>query len=154
MAAGVTASGYAGLLVEMFSRDKVFAPFERRDAKFHDLCQDFDNEAPLGKGRTFGIRTKDPHSTGAAAESTGVLPTSRAPEVLQANVDAVQIVAAFSISEFMLAVGQGQGTLGPDAVADLVDATTRNAVSCMNRLSLGHGTGRLAVFENTTNNAS
>jgi hypothetical protein len=154
MAAGVTTSTYAGLLVEMFSRDRVFAPFERSFAKFHDMTQDFPNEAPLGKGRTFPIQTKDPHSTGAASESSGVLPTSRAPEVQQANIDAVQIVAAFSISEFMLAVSQGQGTLGPDGLSNLVEATTRNAVSCINRLSLGHGTGRLAVLEATANSTS
>lgn len=153
MAATLT-STFAGLLVETFSRDRVFAPFERSLAKFHEMTQEFDNEAPLGKGRTFGIRTKDAHSVGAAAESGGVVPTLRQPAILQANVDAVQIVAACGWSELMLSAGQGLGTLGPDVVSDHVEMTTRNAVSAINRLSLGHGTGRLAVLEQSANSTS
>lgn len=152
--AATTTSTFAGLLVETFSRDRVFAPFERSFAKFHDTTQDWPNEEPLGKGRTFGIRTKDAHSVGAVSESSGTTPTLRQPQVLQANVDAVQIVAAVGWTELMLSAGRGLGSLGPDVLTDHIDMTTRNMMQALNRYSLGHGTGRLAVLENTVNNAA
>ena len=154
MAAGVTTSTLAGLLTEAFTRDTTFAPHERKFAKFNEMTQEWPSDTPLGKGRTFGIQTKSSHATGAASEASGVLPTPRSPEVIQANVDAVQIAASFSISELMLAVSKGEGSLGPDGVAMLVKGTTEDAVCALNRLSLGHGTGRLAVTENTTTSAT
>jgi len=154
MAAGVTTSTLAGLLTEAFTRDTTFAPHERKFAKFNEMTQEWPSDTPLGKGRTFGIQTKSSHSTGAASEASGVLPTPRSPEVIQANVDAVQIAASFSISELMLAVSKGEGSLGPDGVSMLVKGTTEDAVCALNRLSLGHGTGRLAVTENTTTSAT
>lgn len=146
MAATAT-STFAGLLVETFSRDRVFAPFERSLAKFHDSTQDWTNEEPLGKGRTFGIRTKDAHSVGSVSEANGTTPTLRQPEVLQANVDAVQIVGAVGWTELMLSAGRGLGSLGPDVLTDHIDMVTRNMTQAINRLSLGHGTARLAVVE-------
>lgn len=152
--AATASTTFAGLLVETFTRDKVFAPFERSMAKFHDGTQDWPDEKPLGRGRTFGIRTKDAHSVGAVSEANGTTPTLRQPEVLQANVDAVQIVGAVGWTEFMLSVGRGEGSLGPDVLTDHIDMVTRNATSCLNRLSLGHGTGRLAVVEATTSSST
>lgn len=152
--AATSTSTFAGLLVETFSRDRVFAPFERALAKFHDSTQDWPNEEPLGKGRTFGIRTKDAHSVGAVSESSGTTPTLRQPEVLQANVDAVQIVGAVGWTELMLTAGRGLGSLGPDVLTDHIDMVTRNVTQALNRLSLGHGTGRLAVVEANTSSAT
>jgi hypothetical protein len=143
-------SNFAGLLVETFSRDRVFAPFERSLAKFHDSTRDWEDEPPLGKGRTFGIRTKDAHSVGAASEASGVVPTLRQPEVLQANVDAVQVVGGVGWTEFMMSAGRGLGSLGPDVISDHIEMTTRNFMSALNRLSLGHGTGRMAVVQDNT----
>ncbi len=145
---------FAGLLVETFSRDRVFAPFERAFAKFHEGTQDWPNEEPLGKGRTFGIRTKDAHSTGSVSEASGTTPTLRQPEVLQANVDAVQVVGAVGWTELMLSAGQGLGSLGPDVLTDHIDMVTRNSTQALNRLSLGHGTARLAAVEAGTSSAT
>ena len=147
-------SNFAGLLTEAFSRDKVFAPFERAMCKFYDSIQEFPNEEPLGKGRTFGIRTKDAHAVGAGLESTAVVPTFRQPEVLQANIDAVQVIGTCSWSELMMSAGRGLGSLGPDVITDHVDMTMRNFMSCLNRLSLGHGTGRLAAVEANTSSST
>jgi len=146
--AATTTSTFAGLLTETITREKVFAPFERALAKFHDSTQEWPNEEPYGKGRTFGIRTKDAHSTGTVAEGGGT-PTLRQPTILQANIDAVQLVASCGWSEFFLTAAQGQGTIGADGLTDHIDMTVRNAMQMINRLSLGHGTGRLAVVEST-----
>lgn len=146
-------SNFAGLIVESFSRDRVFVPHERSMAKFHSSTESWPNEEPLGRGRTFPVNTKDPHSVGAASEASGVVPTIRQPEILQPNIDAVQVVGATGWTEFMMSAGQGLGTLGPDVVTDHIERTTRNFMSCLNRLSLGHGTGRLAVTEATANSA-
>jgi hypothetical protein len=145
---GATATTtFAGLLTETFTRDRVFAPFERALAKFHDNTMDFPSEEPLGKGRTFGIRTKDAHSVGAVSEASGTTPSLRQPEVIQANVDAVQVVGAVGWTELMLSAGRGLGSLGPDVLTDHIDMVTRNVNQLLNRLSLGHGTGRMAVVE-------
>jgi hypothetical protein len=145
-----TTSNFAGLLVESFSRDRVFAPFERSLAKFHTGTMDWESEEPLGKGRTFGIRTKDAHSTGTVSEANGATPTLDQPEILQANVDAVQMVGACGWTELMISTGRGIGSLGPDVVSDHIDMTTRNVMQLLNRMSLGHGTARLAAVDTTT----
>jgi hypothetical protein len=143
-------STFAGLLVETFSRDRVFAPFERSMAKFHASTMDWDDEPPTGRGRTFGIRTKDAHSTGTVSEAAGSTPTLRQPEILQANIDAVQCVGVCGWTELMMSTGQGLGTLGPDVISDHIEMTTRNVMQLLNRMSLGHGTARLAVVQDTT----
>ena len=91
-------STFAGLLVETFSRDRVFAPFERSMAKFHASTMDWDDEPPTGRGRTFGIRTKDAHSTGTVSEAAGSTPTLRQAEILQANIVAVVCVGVWGRS--------------------------------------------------------
>jgi len=151
--AATTTANFAGLLVEVFSRDRVFAPHERALAKFHSSTLDWEDEEPLGKGRTFGIRTKDAHATGTVSEAAGTTPTTGQPEVVQANIDAVQFVGVCAWSELMMTAGRGLGSLGPDVVTDHVQMTTRNATQLLNRMSLGHGTGRLAALNATANSA-
>jgi len=143
-------TNFAGLLVETFSRDRVFAPFERSLAKFHSGTQDWQDEPPLGRGRTFGIRTKDAHSTGTVSEAAGTTPALRQPEVLQANVDAVQAVGICGWTELMMSAGRGLGSLGPDVISDHIEMTTRNTMQLLNRMSLGHGTARIAVVQDST----
>jgi len=143
-------TNFAGLLVETFSRDRVFAPFERSMAKFHTGTMDWESETPLGKGRTFPIRTKDAHATGTVSEASGSTPTLRQPEVLQANVDAVQAVGVCGWTELMISAGQGLGTLGPDVISDHIEMTTRNTMQLLNRMSLQHGTARIAVVQDST----
>lgn len=148
--AATSTTNFQGLLVETFSRDRVFAPFERAFAKFHTSTMDWENEEPLGRGRTFGIRTKDAHSTGTVTEASGSTPTLRQPEVLQANVDAVQAVGVCGWTEMMISAGRGLGSLGPDVISDHIEMTTRNVMQLLNRMSLQHGTARLAVVEAST----
>lgn len=148
--AATSTTNFAGLLVETFSRDRVFAPFERSMAKFHTGTMDWESEEPLGRGRTFGIRTKDAHSTGTVSEAAGSTPTLRQPEVLQANVDAVQAVGVCGWTELMISAGRGLGTLGPDVISDHIEMTTRNVMQLLNRMSLQHGTARLAVVQDST----
>jgi len=119
-------------------------------AKFHASTMDWDDEPPTGRGRTFGIRTKDAHSTGTVSEAAGSTPTLRQPEILQANIDAVQCVGVCGWTELMMSTGQGLGTLGPDVISDHIEMTTRNVMQLLNRMSLGHGTARLAVVQDTT----
>lgn len=148
--AATSTTNFAGLLVETFSRVRVFAPFERSLAKFHTTTMDWESEEPLGKGRTYGIRTKDAHATGTVSEASGTTPALRQPEVLQANVDAVQVIGVTGWTELMMSAGRGLGSLGPDVIADHIEMTTRNTMQLLNRMSLGHGTGRLAVVQDTT----
>lgn len=148
--AATSTTNFAGLLVETFSRDRVFAPFERSLAKFHTSTMDWESEEPLGRGRTFGIRTKDAHSTGTVSEAAGSTPTLRQPEILQANVDAIQSVGVCGWTELMMSAGRGLGTLGPDVISDHIEMTTRNTMQLLNRMSLQHGTARIAVVQDST----
>jgi hypothetical protein len=149
MAAGTT-SNLSNLLIRVYSRRDWFAPFERKATVFWDSVQEFDNEEPLGVGRYFEIWLQDPHNTGATAES-GDLPSLSQPVVVQGNVAAIQISAAFGLSELLLSAGQRGGVFGSDVLHRHVETVTRNLMSNINRLTVaGHGTGRLAVIDATT----
>lgn len=145
-----TTANLPNILTRTYNREEYFAPHERYLTKFLDSVEDFpDGGKPLGIERRFGIRTADSHAAGATAEG-GDLPAFSPPQVLQAVVSAIQVSAACSWSELMMMVAQGEGTLGEDIIDDHVKMTTRNLMTALNFLTLGHGTGRLAVVEATT----
>lgn len=145
-----TTANLSNILTRTYNREEYFAPHERIMTKFYDTCEDFsDGGKPLGAERRFGIRTADSHAVGGTAEG-GDLPTFAPPQILQAVVSAVQVSASCSWSELMMMVATGEGTLGEDIVDDHVKMTVRNLMTHLNFLTLGHGTGRLAVVETTT----
>ncbi len=145
-----TTANLPNILTRTYNREEYFAPHERIMTQFLDSVEDFpDGGKPLGAERRFGIRTADSHATGGTPES-GDLPAFSPPQVLQAVVTAVQVSASCSWSELMLLVATGEGTLGEDIIDDHVKMTTRNLMTHLNFLTLGHGTGRLAVVEATT----
>jgi hypothetical protein len=145
-----TTANLPNLLTRTYNRERYFAPHERVMTKFLDGVEDFaDGGKPLGTERRFAIRTADSHATGGTAEM-GDLPAFSPPQVLQAAVTAIQVSASCSWSELMLLVATGEGTLGEDIIDDHVKMTTRNLMTQLNFLTLGHGTGRLAVVESST----
>ena len=142
-----TTANLPNLLTRTYNREEYFAPHERILTKFLDSVEDFpDGGKPLGSARYFGVRTADSHSVGGTAEG-GDLPTFNPPQILQCSVSAVQVSASCSWSELMLLVATGEGTLGEDIVDDHVKMTTRNLMTHLNFMTLGHGTGRLGVVE-------
>lgn len=147
--AAITTSNLAGVLLRSYTRKDWFAPFERLKTPFLDGIEKFDNEAPLGTGRFFEIWLQDSHNTGSVAES-GNLPALDTPTVVQAQVTGIQVAADFGLSELMMSAGQGNGTFGRDIVKRLVLVTTRNLMTNINRLTLGHGTARLGVVNANT----
>ena len=154
MAATTTAT-LANILARTYNREDYFAPHERSMAKYYDSVEDFpDGGKPLGTDRRFTIRTKDSHAAGGTAESAD-LPAFSPPSVLQASVTAIQVAASVAWSELMAMVGQGEGFVGvgTDIIDDHVRMTTRNLMSALNRLTLGHATGRMAVVESTTSSS-
>ena len=149
-----TTANLPNILTRTYNREDYFAPHERIMTEFLDSVEDFpDGGKPLGVERRFGIRTADSHATGGTPES-GDLPAFSPPQILQAAVSAVQVSASCSWSELMLMVAQGEGTLGEDIIDDHVKMTTRNLMTHLNFLTLGHGTGRLAVVETGTTTAT
>jgi hypothetical protein len=145
-----TTANLPNILTRTYNREDYFAPHERIMTKFLNEVEDFpDGGKPLGVERRFAIRTADSHATGGTPEG-GDLPAFAPPQVLQAVVTAIQVSASCSWSELMLMVATGEGTLGEDIIDDHVKMTTRNLMTHLNFLTLGHGTGRLAVVETTT----
>lgn len=143
------------ILTRTYSRDNYIYPHERALAKFYEGTEDFeDGGKPLGIERRWSIRTKDSHAAAGTAEG-GDFPAFNAPSVLQAAISAIQVSVTVAWTELMMAVGQGEGILGvADIIDDHVKMTTRNMMSALNRLSLGHGTGRMAAVETTTSSAT
>lgn len=147
--AATTTSNFANFLIRVYSREK-FAPFERSLTKFLDGLEDATNEAAVGTGRRFGIRTGDAHAVSPAAEGS-VLPDLAQPTVLQAEVTPITIGAAFGLTEQALVRGIADGTLNQSILNDHVVMTMRNLLSAVNRYTVaGHGTGRMAIVETTT----
>jgi hypothetical protein len=150
-----TTSTLANILTRTYTREDYIAPHERAMAKFYDSVQEFtDGGQPLGSARYFPIFTADSHATGGVAES-GDLPIFEYPSVLQGYVSAVQVAASVAWSELMMAAGQGQGLIAAqDIIQHHVRMTTRNLMTRLNWYTLGHGTGRLATVETTTDTAT
>lgn len=148
-----TTSTVANTLIRRYSREKWFAPFEREMTQFLDELEDCENEDPTGSGRYFRLWLADAHATGSVAES-GSLPNLNQPTVLQGSVTGIQVTAAFGVSELLLSAGVADGTLGADTIADHVEMTTRNLMTNLNRLSLGHGTARMAVVNADTSSST
>lgn len=147
--AATTLSNFSNYLIRVYSREK-FAPFERSLTKFLDSIEDATNEAAVGTGRRFGIRTGDAHAVSPAAEGS-VLPDLGQPTVLQAEVTPITIGAAFGLTEQVLVRGVADGTLNQSVLNDHVVMTMRNLLSAVNRYTVaGHGTGRMAVVEAAT----
>ena len=153
--AATSVANLPNILTRTYNRENYFAPHERALTKFYDGTEDFtDGGKPLGVERRWGIRTKDSHAAGGTAES-GDLPSFNAPSVLQAAIAAIQVAASVAWSEIILSAGQGEGILSAtDIIDDHVKMTTRNIMSALNRLSLGHGTGRMGVVEATTSSST
>jgi hypothetical protein len=150
--AASTTSNLSDQLLRTYSRRLWFAPFERSATKFLDSVEDFPNEEPLGIGRYFEVYLADPHNSLALAEG-GSWPTPTQPISQQGTVAAKQIVATFGLSEMLLSAGKGAGAFG-DTLHRHVTTTTRNLMSNINRCTLGHGTGRLAVAESSNGTAT
>lgn len=151
--AAITTSNLAGVLLRSYTRKDWFAPFERLKTPFLDSIEKFDNEAPLGVGRFFELWLQDSHNTGSVAES-GNLPALDVPNVQQGSVTGIQVAADMGLSELMLSAGRGNGTFGRDVINRLVQITTRNLMTNINRLTLGHGTARLGVVNASTSAAT
>lgn len=153
--AAMTTSSVANILARTYNREQYLAPHERFMTKFYNEIEDFeDGGKPLGVERRFEIVTKDSHAAAGVAES-GDLPDFAAPASLQGTVNAVQVAATVAWSELLLMVGQAEGLVsGMDVISRYVKMTTRNLMSALNRQSLGHGTGRMAVVEATTSSAT
>jgi len=153
--AATSSANLPNLLVNTYTRPDYIVPHERAMAVFYSETDDFpDGGKPIGKGRTWGVRTKDSHAAGGTAEGSD-LPAFTQPAILQLTVTAIQIAASVAWTELMLMVGSGEGVItAEDVIDDHVQMTTRNIMSALNRLTLGHGTGRMAVVETTTSSST
>lgn len=141
----------AEILAIDYGRENYLAPHERFICKFYDKVQDFeDGGAVVGLKRTFEIVTADSHAVAGTAEGED-LPEFAAPDSINCDVSAVQIAGTVAWSDLMLKIGKGQGLITKvDIVDRYVKMTVRNLYSALNRQSLGHGTGRMAVVESAT----
>lgn len=149
--ADITTSSLANILARTYLRQTYLAPHERFMTKFYDAVKDMEDGGDLvGADRRFEIVTGDSHAVAGTAES-GDLPTFGAPSSLQAAVSPVTIAGSLAFSDLMLAVGRGEGTVSRmEVIGRYVDMTTRNFYTALNRHTLGHGTGRMAVIQTTT----
>lgn len=149
--AATTTSNLPNILARVYSRDSHFYEFEQALTPFLTLVvSPASNEEPLGAGRYFQLWLGDAHASGGTAEG-GDLPSAGQPNIVQGVVAQSTQTAAFGVSEQMLSVGLKDGTIGPDALHQHVEMTTRNLLFEINRLVVaGHGTGRMGVVEAAT----
>lgn len=145
----------ANILITKYGRAKYIPAHERSMAKFYHETEDWeDGGAPLGAERKWGIRSKDSHAA-AAVDGGGDLPTFNPPALVNPSLTAKAVAASVAWTELMLAVGQAEGTIQAiDVIDDHVKMTVRNIMSALNRHSLGHGTGRMAVVESATSSST
>lgn len=153
--AELSTSTVANILATTYNREDYLAPHERFSAKFWSETEKFEDPGGgHGASRKWEIVTGDSHSVAATTEG-GDWPTFAAPASLQASITAIQIVATLRFSELLLDFGKADGLVSKvDVVKRYVNMTTRNMMSALNRHSLGHGTGRLAVVQTTTSSST
>jgi len=145
-------SNFSDYLVNVFDRSK-FVPFERALTKFLDGIEDSPDKPAYGSGLKFPIFYGDPHSAAAAAEGSS-FPDINQQGLKQGTVTPISVVGAMGLTEQLIARGVNDGTFGVKVLVQYVTASMRNLLSCVNRLTLGHGTGRMAVVESSSSGAS
>ena len=151
----LSTSTVAGALAHTYNYENYLAPHERMMTKFWDTVQDFeDGGEPVGADRSWEIVTSDSHAATTGAEGAD-LPAFAAPSSIQATISAIQHMSSVAWSELLLAVGKSPGTVTKVNIIDrYVEMTTRNFYQMLNRMTLGHSTGRLAVVETTTSSST
>ena len=158
--ANINTSTVAEALGRTYLRQTFLVPFERTFANFYSQVEDFSDGGDLrGSARYFEIATRNSHASAITGSGTtgesATLPTFSAPASVQAAISPVTLLASLEISELLLAVGQGDGLLSKmDVIDRYVKMTRECAVSNLNRATLGHGTGRMAVVQATTDTAT
>jgi hypothetical protein len=153
--APTTSSNLANILITTYGRSGYIPAHERSMAKFYSETESWTaGGKPVGAEHKWGIRTKDSHAAGAVAES-GDVPTFNPPAFIQASLTAKTVAASVAWSDFFLWVSQAEGTIqAVTGINDHVKMTVRNFMSALNRHSLGHGTGRMAVVESATSSST
>jgi hypothetical protein len=151
----ISRSSVAEILATDYGNETFLPPHERFMAKFYNACEDFeDGGALVGTQRTFEIPTADSHAAAGVPEG-GDLPTFNVPDQINASVAAVQLATTVAWSDLMLSIGRAQGLVTKvDIIDRYVKMTVRNFYSALNRWSLGHGTGRMAVVASTTDTST
>lgn len=146
----LTTSNFANILTVTYSREKFIAPHERFMAKFYDKTKDFpDGGKPLGRQRSFFIKTGNSHSGGYVAEG-GNYYDYTAPTGLEAYVVAKEIAYSLKMTTLMQLSGQGEGMMVQmDIVDEEVKSTTQDLMLGLNRATLTNSNNRLAVLEAT-----
>lgn len=149
-----SSSNFVQYLVNRYNQE-LMAEHERAMAKFYDRTKEFtDGGTPSGAGRIYGIRTKDSHAAGAIPEG-GDLPVFVQPATIQVNVQPKSCSASLAWTELMLSIAQAPDAIsGVDIITDHVEMAMRNAMVAINRHSLGHGTGRVAVVQANTSSST
>lgn len=147
----VSVATVPNILAYTYNRDRYIAPHERFMTKFYDGVQDWPQPpGAIGRGRVFEVVTADSHAAGGVAESAS-LPEFNDPTVINCTLTAIEIAASLQFSELIAAVGKEDGLVSKvDVIDRFVRMTTRNFMSALNRHTLGHGTGRMAVIQDTT----
>ena len=149
--AATSTTNLTGLMAQAYNRENYSIHYERTLAKFHDRCKSFTSGGPpVGTSIKWSVRTLDPHAVGTVGDG-GDFAAYRQPQNIQPYVNGIGVTASLNITEQAILQMTNQGVVGaPNVLADAISACHRDYYGYLNKLSLGHGTGRLAVVESTT----
>lgn len=147
----ISTSNVTGLLAQVYDRQSYSINFERTYSPFWSRVKSFNKGgAPLGISRRWSVRTFDAWNVQGIAEG-GDFPAINQSQNIQPYVNAVSIAGATGWTEQALLQITGEGSLGATSIlSDSVDELTRNYFQLLNKYCMGHGTGRLAVVQDTT----
>lgn len=147
----ISTSNVTGLLAQTYDRQSYSIHFERTFTPFWANVKSWTKGgSPLGISRQWSVRTYDGWNVSGVAEG-GDFPAVNQSQNVKPYVNAVSIAGATSWTEQALQQIVGEGALGATSIlSDAIDEVTRNYFQLVNKYCMGHGTGRLAVVQDTT----
>lgn len=146
---GTSTISNLGTSLKRVYTEKYFAAFQDEHTPILQELEEVGDDAPLGEGWfvEFNLMSPQNWKMGAEGQSNG---TAYQRTAVQGQVNAIEFIGWFQISEMLKNAGKGAGAFGNELNRHM-EETSKDIAKAMQRLfTISHGTGRLAIVESNT----
>jgi hypothetical protein len=152
--AAVNTAAVSGWLKRQYASKTYFKPFQNDFAPTLEDLDECPDEAPEGSGWFVPLYLASAQNWRAGAEG-GVMADVIADTEVQGQVNAQEFKGTVQLTEFLKQAGSAKGHFNGGALAHQMKRITTDLTKAMQRfVVLGHGTGRLAIIDETAGAAN